>query len=198
MKAETFKDWWRRHRSWRLLRVRQTYSDIYAWYRPGRYDVTGLLPDLWYYIACRFWRKWNTVTAKTLQPTWVDRDELLLHTSFAILCEVVEKEDYLNHVAYQDYHCDIIQEIAQLYDWWTVLRPQRIERWELSHTLERLADDGQLVVSTKQFTLWNTVWKNSRQYHAILSMGSKMEFAQDEEDDRMLHRLIEIRRCLWT
>ncbi len=48
--------------------------------------------DFWYYLKCKLWHKFNTVTAKNLPPTWTDRDNLLIHITFQIVCDFVEKE----------------------------------------------------------------------------------------------------------
>src|SRR4051812_47476278 len=106
MKTHTFSDWYKVHnpRKWHWFRVRATYRELgfrYFGLTPWRMlSFTGFAPELVYYLKCRFWRKYNVVKVRSLPPTWVDRDRLLLHAAFQILCDVVEKEDWLARQVY--------------------------------------------------------------------------------------------------
>lgn len=50
------------------------------------------LHDIWYRIKCKLWYRYNVVKVRTLPPTWVDRDTLLVHAMFQILDDFVNKE----------------------------------------------------------------------------------------------------------
>lgn len=58
----------------------------------GRY-ITQPPRNLYYYLVCRLWHRYNVLRIKTLPPTFVDRDEVLLHASFQILTDFIEKEE---------------------------------------------------------------------------------------------------------
>jgi hypothetical protein len=69
--------------------------------------------DLLRYRRCRVWRPYNRPLAASLPPTWRDADARLLHVSFAILRDVVEKEDIFNQNAYEGGWMNALQEIAR-------------------------------------------------------------------------------------
>lgn len=48
--------------------------------------------DAWYYLKCKYWYKYNTVTCKQIPPTWVDRDHLIEQAMFQVLSDFIEKE----------------------------------------------------------------------------------------------------------
>jgi hypothetical protein len=148
MKRYTWRDWWKAQEGMDWFWAIPTYSDIYPWWHPRRYERGGKLPEMWYYLKCRFWKKYSTVTPRDIPPTWIDRGDLLLHTSFEILCEFVEKEneqkwtvkDLEAEIAKQrdpndwssqqtaewcEGYLPTAKEIEFLYHWWTVLRPER-------------------------------------------------------------------------
>jgi hypothetical protein len=52
----------------------------------------NLIRDLWYKLICRFWHRYNVIICRSIPPTWIDRDELLLCAAFQILEDFVRKE----------------------------------------------------------------------------------------------------------
>jgi hypothetical protein len=205
MKTHTFRDWYQAHnpRSWHLFRVHMAYRELgwkYFGFRPWRmFEATGFIPELVYYWKCRLWRQYNVVRVKSLPPTWVDRDGLLLHAAFTILCDVVEREDWLNHtVFYQedaDYR-DRWQEIATLYDWWINKRPARLETegaaLESWHVAFQAAGGLQFAPSGL------IAFGHSEAEEALSARHFQMEESGDQEDEEMLIRLCRIRQVLWT
>jgi hypothetical protein len=226
MKAYTFRDWLAQYKGQGLLFVSVGYwRELGEWPKPGRvFRWHGWLPELWYYVKCRLWRRYNTVTASTMPPTWQDANERLLHISFTILCDVVEKEDILHHCAWTEgEHMQTgsatpidpqfynLQEIATLYDWWKNVRPQREDPtdWWVAQCakegIERRFTDievdpplgGPEIVGQVTRRVWKTPADEQRN-RDILMQSHEMELAQDAEDTEMLHRLIDIRGALWT
>jgi hypothetical protein len=197
MKRHTFRDWYQVHnpRSWHLFRVRMAYRELgwkYFGFRPWRmFKATGFIPELWYYLKCRLWKQYNVVRVRSLPPTWVDRDNLLLHAAFEILRDVVEQEDWLNHTVYflpvtehdpygADYRDDW-QEIATLYDWWINRRPAR------------------LALEDHVLTCWGNEYRKAGNSNIPSSeLLSQLEVAGEAEDEDMLVRLCRIRKVLWT
>lgn len=162
MKPYTFKDWWKAHDGMCLLWIDTTYSELYRWWNPRRYRLRGKVHEAWYYFKCLLWKRYSTVTPRDISPTWIDRGDLLLHTSFEILMQYVERESHGNwtvadidkalkepdHDGYthdwlNDYR-PIAVEIEFLYKWWTVDRPAR----------EAEAD--------RRLSLWHDVWDADR------------------------------------
>lgn len=219
MKAYTFRDWLRDHRGMSLLRFDTTYRDGYPWWQVWRWlRVRGLLWECWYYLKCRLWRRYNTVTAPTLPPTWSDAVEKLLHVSMAILVDVVEKEDILNHCAWTEREhmgpdapatpiepqYSNLQEIATIYDWWKNVRPLRQDptEWWAAQCAKEGIERGFDFEEIPGTSLSRTVDRNSpeKQERAleILRESSAMECAQADEDTEMICRLARVRQALWT
>lgn len=49
--------------------------------------------------------------------SWGDRDIVMLHACFQILCDYIEKEKGDEHVSYES-HKDFVDEVRFLYNWW--------------------------------------------------------------------------------
>lgn len=219
MKDHSFRDWLDSHKGQGLLYVSWGYwRELHKWPVLGSiWRWQGWLPELWYYIRCRLWHRYNRVTATTLPPTWQDADSLLLHISFAILVNVVEKEDILHHCAWTERdHTGkdapnipleaqfyTLQEIATLYDWWKNLRPLRMEPsewWSAQCAKENIStgfDFGPTVNGLSRMRDRGTEEQKARRLE-LLKQSNDMEIAQDAEDTEMLCRLINIRQNLWT
>ena len=214
MKPVTFRDYIKGH-SRRLLFIRRPYGELYPRWQFWRgYKLDGFLPDLWYYAKCRFWKRYNTVTARDLHPTWQDPSELLLSISFAVLVFAVEQDGWFERT----YKCEDYdgseewQEVATLYDWWVNVRPARIDPtdWWVdtlkahgmyvsifddpnSEVIEH-ADGGCTIKQRDPLP-----FPEDEEYRRlILNLSHQMEKGYNEEDERMLKRLAEVRLILWT
>lgn len=53
--------------------------------------------DAWYYLKCKYWHKHNQITCFALEPTYIDRCELIRHSMFQVLTDFLEKEDPFHH-----------------------------------------------------------------------------------------------------
>lgn len=81
------------------------------------------------------------------------------------------------------------RETYALYKWWTEDRPNRVEV-----KINRPAsDDGDIF-----FSLSQSKTPEHKKYQADLTKSWKQEEKWDKEDDKMLTRLMKIRRGLWT
>jgi hypothetical protein len=218
MQAYTFRNWVEAHRGQGLLYVRWGYwKELGKWPAPGRiFQWSGWLPDLSYYLRCRLWRRYNRVVATTLPPTWQDADNRLLHVSFAILVDVVEKEDILHHCAWTEHdhmgedapatpiegQFENLQEIATLYDWWKNVRPLREDPtdWWVAQCAKEGIDTGWSFEpsDTDGFSRMVFPEGNRDRRHDLLMQSHDMEVAQDAEDTEMLCRLAHVRQALWT
>ncbi len=184
MRKYTWRDYWKAHGSSSRLRTK--------------------LPNMWYYVKCAIWHRYTTITPRNIAPTWTDRRELLLHTSFEILMDFVEKEQK-GRWTVSDLEAEIASptdemskgwclsylatatEIEFLYHWWTVLRPEReteydrrLTAWSDLHQADRDA-----------YTVEHPDWQKTEnpEYDDAI---------RDKEDDDMLHRLVNVRQSLWT
>lgn len=203
MEQQTFRRYWDLSRgltwlgvyrdSWRTLFKKGTCR---PWWRRRPFGLTfyGRIPDAWYWLKCRLWHRHNVVVCSTLQPTWSDPDEKLLHASFQILCDLVEKEDLFNRIVCFENAgstpVEIHQEIAQLWDWWRNVRPHRPDPTDWYY--------GALKESGLTHTSLSDTEEQSGQRGMLLRLSSHMEEAQYDEDSVAIIRLARVRAALWT
>lgn len=168
------------------------------------------------------------IEIKGLSPSWHDSDTLLLYTSFQILVDFVEEEGasmaialeingantnlnnaqngliyldaYINEPDDGDWHIKC-QKVKDLYLWWTVTRPARVDPWEaVSASPENLFDYWAIPVKDRKaweknnpgFTKNYKLWKKQS---AIADKQQELNYAEDE---LMLTELIKARSFLWT
>lgn len=82
------------------------------------------------------------------------------------------------------------EEILKLYLWYTKIRPNRIEP-ECPEMPER----------ESFFSMFSEEWKNTQEYvefEKYCDEMTRLETQWEEEDDRMLVRLVKVRHALWT
>ena len=135
----------------------------------------------------------------TLEKGWCDKDEVLLHAAFQLLIDFIEKEKPETII---DWNADELQkktwkEIKLLYNWWKKERPARkspLEDKRLKHPPWKFkkipgSDLREMVEPDK---------KKYANYYRALEEHWKLEQKWEKEDQRNLHRLINIRKFLWT
>jgi len=141
----------------------------------------------------------KTLKIQTLEKGWYDRDEILLHASFQILVDYMEKEHPEKII---DWNADETlaktwKEIKSLFKWWKETRPARINP----------LDDKKIKVPPLKFKkipgsdmseLVEQDKKKYAEYFRALKKTFKLEQKWFDEDQRNLHRLIEVRPHLWT
>jgi len=136
---------------------------------------------------------------RTLEAGWHDKDEVMLHAAFQLLVDFVEQEQPGKYIdwSHDDDHRQAWKEIRALYRWWTTTRPSRRDP----------LDDKKIAVPPLRFekiagtTLSKLVTPDKKQYAAYyraLKQYARLEQKWREEDQRTLHRLVEIREFLWT
>ena len=135
----------------------------------------------------------------TLDKGWHDKDEVLLHAAFQLLTDFVEKEQPEKIVDWDsdELHKSAWEEITSLYKWWTKTRLKRrspLDDKKLTRPPFKLkkipgSDLRQWVKSDK---------KKYAAYYQALEEHARLENDWYEEDQRNLHRLIDVRGFLWT
>jgi len=135
----------------------------------------------------------------TLEKGWCDRDELLLHAPFQLLVDFIEQEkpDRIVDWNADELHRKAWKEIQSLYNWWKKERPARkdpLDDMRIKHppfTFEKIpgSDLCKRVEPDK---------KKYANYYRALEEHSKLERKWEEQDQGNLHRLIDIRKFLWT
>jgi hypothetical protein len=141
--------------------------------------------DPWNWLQCWAWKRFNVVVCRDLPPTWTDRDDLLLHASFQILKDFVEKEDR----GYKDWPGHTQKSREELIKDYHVATDPAIwgaDQVEISlKGSEKRADDWLEIVALYDW------WEERR----------KLEDEDDDQyeiDNGMLTRLIAVRAYLWT
>lgn len=136
---------------------------------------------------------------KTLEKGWHDKDEILLHAAFQILTDFIKQETLAAIVDWNadELHKKAWKEIKSLYKWWKEIRPSRTSP----------LDDKNLIAPPLKFKkipgshlseMVEPDKKKYAEYYQTLEKHRKLETKWNEEDQRNLHRLIEIRGFLWT
>lgn len=141
----------------------------------------------------------------SLEKGWCDKDRVLLHACFQLLVDYVEMEEALSgHIdwSWDEEHKRTAKEIRSLYRWWTKTRPNRKDPVLELPRKYWPADDEWFVDATDQdgreCRMMADLSKKYPEYYAAMRRGWKLEDKWFDEDQKNLHRLIEIRRHLWT
>jgi len=135
-----------------------------------------------------------------LEPsTWHDADHRMLHACFCLLCSFVEEEHggeskleawakELEDNAEPWEEATRLRESLALYRWWKIEKgADCMRRDDMLHSLFREPEHG--TVRPKERT---SEWES--RYADFKRLEQKI----DEDEQSMLHRLIDIRTSLWT
>lgn len=114
----------------------------------------------WYWLKCRVWHRYNVVVCRSLPPTWVDRDTVLMHAAFQCLVDFIEKEKPWEFTASDE----------RMQAGYADFEPKRINEWK----------------SIRELYFW---WMKRRN-----EWGDELR----SQDQKMLHRLVDVRELLWT
>jgi hypothetical protein len=176
--------WWFRHR---LLKPWLLWHEIY-----------------WGFMH-RTFKRFNKVELRNLKPGYYDVDLRLLHASFQLLKDFVEREKPFDSINWDhdETHQKVASEIKALYHWWTVEYPARadlvdqLKDDERPHGLENWSTEpgGGAVYGGKESRLDEMMYPK---YHATLRLQWDREEEWIREEEENLCRLAKIRRFLWT
>ena len=135
----------------------------------------------------------------TLGKGQYDKDEVLLHAAFQLLVDFVKQErpekivdwdaDELHRVAWA--------EITGLYKWWTKILPKRRSPLD-DKKLKRPPFKFKKIPGSDMRELVTPDKKKYAAYYQALEEHARLENDWYEEDQRNLHRLIDVRGFLWT
>jgi hypothetical protein len=135
----------------------------------------------------------------SLEKGWRDRDSIILHAAFQILVDFVELEEPGKIVDWNsdDAHKEAWHEICDLYDWWTKKRPNRKYPTE-DKRLKIPSIEFEDIPGSDYKRMIEPDKKKYAAYYRALEKQKQLEIKYHEEDQRNLHRLIEVRPYLWT
>ncbi len=135
----------------------------------------------------------------TLEKGWCDKDHVMLHAAFQLLVDFIEKEKPGEIVDWNSdpEHKQTWKEIRSLYRWWTQARPARMSPLD-EKDLKKPPMCWNKIPRSKNRQFVDYDRKKYAAYDSELKKHWKLEKKWNEDDQRNLHRLIEIRQFLWT
>lgn len=138
----------------------------------------------------------------TLDRTWTDKDEVMLHACFQLLVDFIEKERAREVVDFwsefegnADFHV-----FDELYFWWTKIRPNRVDPFDSkwfegvscpSFEEDWVPDEKRKVVKFQPNTI------KYKEYWDLLKLAGEIETRYILEDQEKLELLIKHRRGMW-
>ena len=135
----------------------------------------------------------------TLQKGWSDKDHVMLHAAFQLLVDFMKKEkpDKIVDWNANSEHRHAWKEICALYNWWSQERPARRSPLD-ERGLKKPPIRWKKVPGSDNRELVDYDRKKYAAYDSALREHWRLEKKWGEEDQRNLHRLIDIRQFLWT
>ncbi|OGQ68637.1 MAG: hypothetical protein A2W73_09440 [Deltaproteobacteria bacterium RIFCSPLOWO2_12_55_13] len=139
-----------------------------------------------------------TLKIHTLKKGWHDKDEILLHAAFQLLVDFIEKE-HPERIGWNanKIHRDAWREIKSLYKWWKKTRPARRSPLDNKRLLKPPIKFKK-IPGSELSQLVQPDRKKYAAYYRAMKKDGRLEKQWYEEDQRNLHRLIEVRGFLWT
>ena len=135
----------------------------------------------------------------TLDKGWHDKDQVLLHAAFQLLADFVEQErpEKIVDRSADELHKSAWEEITGLYKWWTKTRPKRRSPLD-AKKLKRPPFKFKKIPGSDMRQLVTPDKKKYAEYYQAIEAHVRLENEWYAEDQRNLHRLIEVRGFLWT
>jgi len=141
----------------------------------------------------------KTLKIQTLEKGWCDRDAILLHAAFQTLVDFMEQEHPEKTVNWNwdETHSETWKEVKSLYKWWKETRPARKDPLD-DKAIKAPPIKFRKIPGSAMRERIEPDRKKYAAYYKAMSKSLKLEQKWFEEDQRNLHRLIEIRPYLWT
>jgi hypothetical protein len=141
----------------------------------------------------------KTLRIHTLDKGWHDKDEILLYAAFQVLVNFVENERPERVVDWNatTIHKQAWKEIKDLYEWWRKARPARRSPLD-DRRLVAPPLNFRRIAGSEAFEIVEPDRRKYGAYYRALEKHNRLEEKWFNEDQRNLHRLIEIRGFLWT
>ena len=170
----------------------------------------NLLRDQWWKVRHRTTDRYHVVKT-SLKPGYHDYSERMLYACFSLLVDYVEigiaskqsdsgvfeaSQRGLAHLDWEISDCpgsiqsETAKVIKDLYLWWTIERPQRLDPWDDAN-IWRDVRVGQ--TKRKNFTL-----NVSHAERVSGEMASSLDEFYEAQDADMMLRLVSVRSSLWT
>ena len=167
---------------------------------------------VWQRVKDFCWYRNSTIKPRTLDHSWCDRRELLLHMSMEILGQFIEKECSPGHVLwYGDGGPKIgdkfaMDEMKEIWNWWNITYQK--EYPETTDALWNLISDCAPAIEHRKLDpplahLKRMVFhfkddKHEAKYRALTEQARELEQKIEDQSDEMLQRLAAVRQYMWT
>jgi len=134
---------------------------------------------------------------------WCDKDEMMLQACFQLLVDYVEGEKAGEVINWDsdEGHANAWKEISELYEWWKNIRPNRSCKFLDDDEMESPKyvwgeedDDGNVGLLKFEFSSEEA----KKEWREAAEEYGRLEGEWFQEDQKNLHRLIEIRSYMWT
>jgi hypothetical protein len=149
----------------------------------------GALKDIYWWFMHRTFKRYDRVKLRFLTPAYYDKDTMLIHAMFTLLCDFMEREkpgEIINWESDPD-HSFAWKEMQDLYKWW---KESYLKRREPIHDVpdDQIPDLKDLNKSQELCPVW----------HEACQQTMELEKKWAKEDLDNMHRLVAIHRYLWT
>lgn len=192
-----------------ITKIKYKYWEIWPHYlRPG---------TMWYNLKCWAWHRYGTVRCRHLPHTWSDRRTILLHASFQILTDFIDKECSPGHVEWYG-DCphqlmvngvmeNVMDEMLELYWWWNTVHEkeypsQMDELWEAasgcSPRMLCVPYEGMPDCVAGKLEMVYEDDEQRDKYKTITEDIRLTEELMDRKAEEMLKRLAAVRLWMWT
>lgn len=125
--------------------------------------------------------------------------EELLQVNFQVLVHFVQDEAVgISRIDWSatEEHAKAYVDMMDLYDWWTIGRPNRVDPVESPDLVNPPMEFKELPDGLLEWLPYDA--EKYPEYDLALKESMRLDQAWWEEDQRNLHRLIDIRSFLWT
>ena len=168
--------------------------------------------DLYNWFRYRIWDKFHILKLRYLKPGYHDADERLIHGMFEVLCQFMEYERPGEIVEWDSdpEHKHAWSEMNILYKWWK--KRQNIEEQDPIHQPNIKSPDMKFTSTGKK--IFNPVTKKDEttssmefvhkskedegKWEKACEDSTAWEIKCNEEDEKMMERLVKIRGYMWT
>jgi len=158
------------------------------------------IKDAYYYLRNRFFRKYYLIDTHLSKGSWHDSDYKILHGMMSVLVDFVEKEQKIVDWTTDPEHQKAYDEFMSIYKWWKdypnrekLINDKLHEWYDTAHPLGRDELGFNL-------NIFDSLMSTSKKIEAneLSEELHQMEQKLKEEEQEMLHKLINIRSFLWT
>ena len=97
--------------------------------------------NIWYQVKCWAWKRHTTYKPRYLPHTWCDKDHIIVHMNFEILCRFVEDELIPGPVDWDadEEHRQAKAKMLELYNWWQANHEEPdFDTWEAEEAHDAL------------------------------------------------------------